>query len=503
MLARLAAFPPVLSAVADTDSDKLQTFAPDSAHYWPTRLGLGLLRLTARLPYRWQYGLGVALGELMFRCARGRRAIADTNLRMCFPELSAGQRRELLRENMHATGIGLVEVGTSWWTPDARLRPITEIRGREHLDAALAGGKGAILLSYHFTSLELCGHLLARAVDLVAMYRPHPNPVFDAQMLAGRERSAKRAIPRDDVRGAVKALKGNLPLWYAADQDYGRKHSIFVPFFGIPAATITATSRFARLSGAPVVPFTHRRLSGGRGFVLELHAPLTGMGRGDDVADARAVNAVLEDWLRRYPADYLWLHRRFKTRPEGEAGVYGEDRKHRDRLSAKRLDKWLAGAERLLAREDFQLYRQADGGWLALHPRPRGWRALFARPAAAHERAQARLEALGLPVLPADDFRFCPSRNCDVRLLPAEAGAAPLQGVAESPEALRRLDEFLHLLDRSGVFLPPEAWLLDGMGAYRIAHPAACRFEQTGVLARLLAALPDALRLALNARVSP
>ncbi|WJW75265.1 LpxL/LpxP family Kdo(2)-lipid IV(A) lauroyl/palmitoleoyl acyltransferase [Thiohalobacter sp. IOR34] len=290
--------------------------------FWPLWSGLGLGWLVAQLPYRWQMRLGRGLGALLFHTARRRRHIARTNLRLCFPELDEAARERLLRSNFAALGMGVVETAMSWWTPDARLRPLARIEGLEHLRAALAQGRGVILLSAHFMTLEIGGRLLALEAPFHVLYREHKNPLFERVMRRARERHFEKAIPRDDMRGFLRSLKANMPVWYAPDQNYGREHSIFVTFFGIPAATISATHRLARISGAPVVPFFPERLADDAGYRLRLLPALADFPSGDEAADTQRINDLIEAEIRRIPEQYLWVHRRFKTRPEGEKTPY-------------------------------------------------------------------------------------------------------------------------------------------------------------------------------------
>lgn len=294
-----------------------------SIRYWPTRLGLGLLWCLSRLPFAWQLAGGRLLGRLLRRLGHRREQIAAVNLALCFPSMAANARERLLTEVFDSLGIGVMEMAMSWWSPDSKLRPLSDIRGLEHLQTALRQGKGAILLSGHFTTLEIGGRLLAQHVPFHVMYREHRNSAFEAVMHAARVRNFEKAIPRGDLRGMLNSLKDNVPVWYAPDQDYGADQSIFVPFFGIPAASITGTSRLARLSGAPVVPFFQTRLPGARGYRLTLYPALENFPGESVAADTRRINALLEDRIREQPGQYLWVHRRFKTRPPGEAGVYG------------------------------------------------------------------------------------------------------------------------------------------------------------------------------------
>ncbi|MCK4744150.1 MAG: LpxL/LpxP family Kdo(2)-lipid IV(A) lauroyl/palmitoleoyl acyltransferase [Sulfuriflexus sp.] len=278
--------------------------------------------LVAMLPYRVQMALGSLVGWFMHTFARERRTFATINLELCFPEQSAIQRKQLLRKHFDALGKGMIETAIAWWTPASRLKKLHSIKGLEHLDAALGKGKGVILLGAHFTTLEIGARLLALHRSYTAMYREHNNPLFDAIMRQRRESYFAGTHERKDVRGTLRSLKANKAVWYAADQDYGRAHSVFAPFFGVPAALITATARLAKLSGAPVVPFFQTRREDGSGYDLHLLPPLENFPSDDDVADATAINHVIEEEIRQQPSQYLWVHRRFKTRPEGMQRPY-------------------------------------------------------------------------------------------------------------------------------------------------------------------------------------
>ena len=290
--------------------------------YWPLWMGLGLMWLTAHLPYRLQMGLGSLLGWFMYRFLPERRVYASINLKLCFPEFSDTQRQQLLKEHFTSLGKGMIETAIAWWTPANRLQKLHRVEGLEHFDAALEKGKGVILLGAHFTTLEIGVHLLALHRPFRAMYREHNNPLFDAIMRKRRESYLEHTHERRDVRGTMRSLKQNKVLWYAPDQDYGRKHSVFAPFFGVPAALITATSRMSKLSGAEVVPFFQTRREDGSGYDLKLLPALENFPSDDDVADATAINHVIEEEIRLQPAQYLWVHRRFKTQPEGMKRPY-------------------------------------------------------------------------------------------------------------------------------------------------------------------------------------
>jgi len=302
---------------------------PYSIRYWPTWLGLGLLWCTTRLPYSWQTGIGRLLGNTFRLFASHRKHIAQVNLTLCFPELAEQDRQKLLAEHFKSLGIGIMETAMSWWSTEKQLKKLVSIEGLGNLQSALQGGKGVILLSAHFTTLEIGGRLLALHAPFHVMYRKHKNPVIERVMRNARIRNFDRAIPRKDLRAMLQSLKQNLPVWYAPDQDYGARHSIFVPFFGIPAASITASSRLARMSGAAIVPFFQTRLPDNRGYRLTLHPALQDFPGTDIEQDILRINQLIEAEIRKQPEQYLWVHRRFKTRPPGEARPYRPRRKRR------------------------------------------------------------------------------------------------------------------------------------------------------------------------------
>ncbi|MGE8497775.1 MAG: lipid A biosynthesis lauroyl acyltransferase [Pseudomonas sp.] len=296
--------------------------------FWPLWLGLGVLWLIVQLPYPLLLKLGRVLGAVMFRVAGSRRRIARRNLELCFPQLSAEARERLLRENFASTGIAFFEMAMSWWWPKAKLARLAHIEGLEHLQQAQAEGQGVILMALHFTTLEIGAALLGQVHTIDGMYREHKNPVFDYIQRTGRERHNldASAIEREDVRAMLKVLRAGRAIWYAPDQDYGRKQSLFVPLFGVQAATVTATTKFARLGRARVLPFTQERLPDARGYRLTIHPPLAGFPAESEEADCLLINQWVEKAVSACPEQYLWAHRRFKTRPEGEPKLYGKRR---------------------------------------------------------------------------------------------------------------------------------------------------------------------------------
>lgn len=271
--------------------------------------------LAARLPWALQRPLGRLLGRLVMRLLPARHRAAQTNLALCLPELSDAERRLLLRHSFDDLGTGLFEFARAWWGSIATLRRDVRIEGLDKLAALQASGRGVLLISGHFMTLETCGRLLCDHYPLAGMYRRHRNPVFEWAVTRGRLRYASAMFPNDEIRAPLRHLKRGGFLWYAPDQDMRGKDTVFASFFGIPAATITATHQFARLTGCAVVPFFHRR-EGGR-YVLRVGDPLEDFPGTDVVADTTRVNAQIERMVREAPSQYLWIHRRFKRQPDG------------------------------------------------------------------------------------------------------------------------------------------------------------------------------------------
>ena len=251
-----------------------------------------------------------------------RRRAARINLELCFPELPLEQRERLLRESFRDLGIGFFEFARAWWGSAAPMRRTVRIEGLERLDGIRAQGRGVLMVSGHFMTLEMCGRLMCDHLPLTGMYRRHRSPVMEWAVKRGRLRYAKAMFTNDEIRPAIRHLKQGGFLWYAPDQDMRGKDTVFAPFFGVPAATITATHQFARLSGCAVVPFFHRRE--GADYVLRVGAPLEDFPSSDAAVDSTRVNAAIEAMVREAPTQYLWIHRRFKRRPPGMTSPYGK-----------------------------------------------------------------------------------------------------------------------------------------------------------------------------------
>ncbi len=290
--------------------------------YWFTWLGFGCWWLIVQLPYPFLRGLAYVLALVLKITARRRRYIIQRNIELCFPELSVEARQRLCDANLFSTAMAFFETGMAWFWSRWRLRRLFTVSGLDYLRQN--EGQGVVLMAMHFTTLDIGAAFMNMSASIDGMYRPHKNPVYDYVQRKGRERHnrASAVIPRDDVRGMIRALKRGRVIWYAPDQDYGRKQSVFAPFFGVEAASVTATANFARISHAKVIPFVQHRLPGNKGYQLTVYPPLDGYPQGDEYADAVQINRFIEDRINEQPEQYLWAHRRFKTRPEGLPSLY-------------------------------------------------------------------------------------------------------------------------------------------------------------------------------------
>lgn len=289
---------------------------PRAPRHWPVWSGIGLMAALARLPWGLQRRLAVPLGALLRICLRERRRIAARNLALCFPELDDAAREALLRAHFAALGLAVFEFGRAWWGSVDPQRRGLRIEGVEHIEAVRSTGRGVIVVSGHFTTLEMCARLACDAVPLSGMYRPYAQPAMEWAVLRGRSRYAAGMFTKQDVRGAVKHLKRGGLLWYAPDQDPSKGDSVFVPFFGQPAKSLASTHQLARLSGAAVVMFQHLRRPDG-GYTLRFWPSLESFPSEDATADTARVIGAIETMAREAPEQYLWIHRRFKRRPDG------------------------------------------------------------------------------------------------------------------------------------------------------------------------------------------
>lgn len=289
-----------------------------------SRLVIAMLWLLHWLPLSVLALIGQGLGEILYRVARARRHIADVNLRLCFPALSVPERRRLVRAHFRALGRSLIERGLLWWGSRERLEGLVRVDKPERIQRLLDDKRPVIMLAPHFVGLDAGGAAIAMRFDCVSIYAKQSDALIDRWLKHGRSRFGdQQLISRSDgARPTVKAMKAGRPFYYLPDMDYRLKDSIFVPFFGVPAATITGLSRLSRLGGAAVVVCATRMLPGGQGYVVEVGEPWEDFPTADVEADTRRMNQVIEDLVRTMPEQYYWVHRRFKTRPPGESKPY-------------------------------------------------------------------------------------------------------------------------------------------------------------------------------------
>lgn len=291
--------------------------------YWPSWLGIGLLWLVVQLPYPVIYRLGNAMGRLALRLMKRRAKIAYRNLELCFPEMSEEERHRMVVKNFESVGMGVMETGIAWFWPTKRISRWMDASGLEHIRAVQDSGRGVLLIGIHFLTLEMGARMFGIHNPGIGVYRPNDNPVLDWLQTWGRMRSNKSMLDRKDLKGMVRALKNGEIIWYAPDHDYGPRASVFAPLFAVKdAATTSGTWMLAKMSKACVVPFVPRRKPDGKGYELIILEPECNPPLDDAETTAAWMNTIVEKCILMAPEQYMWLHRRFKTRPEGVPSRY-------------------------------------------------------------------------------------------------------------------------------------------------------------------------------------
>jgi Kdo2-lipid IVA lauroyltransferase/acyltransferase len=285
-----------------------------------SKLVFGFMWLVHFLPDRAVAGIGEAIGSVMFWLIAERRRVTRINLEKCFPSMPARERERIARAHFRAFVRSFFDRGILWWAPRERVQRFVSIEGREHLEAL--AGKPVVLLAPHFVGLDAGGLRLAQDYTIGSMYSRQKDPLFERLMYQGRTRFGGRLYPRQaGIRKVLRVIQSGEPFYYLPDMDFGPKASVFVPFFGVPAATTVGLSYIARTTHAAIVPCVTRMLPGG-GYVARLYPAWSGFPSGDDTADTRRLLAFIEERALEMPEQYLWMHKRFKTRPEGEPKFY-------------------------------------------------------------------------------------------------------------------------------------------------------------------------------------
>ncbi|MBL6969270.1 MAG: lipid A biosynthesis acyltransferase [Gammaproteobacteria bacterium] len=289
-----------------------------------TRIGLLLLRIATYLPYSLQLRLGRLLGRTAQTLSRKWRVTASKNIHVAFSDQNEQAQQQLIHKHFESLGIGLIEMANAWWGTDNQLRARVTVEGLKHLDHALEQGNGVILLSAHFTTLEIGGRLLSLFRPLHAMYRKQDNPIFNRAMVDGRNSFLQSIVEKSDLRSMLRLLKENRTIWYAMDQNSSDSSAVFTHFFGIPCSTTAATSKLAQRSGAAVIPFTTERIGPENHYHLTIHPPFENFPGDNPLEDTQHIMDHFEEEIRKVPEQYLWIHRRFKNQPEGLPPFYTE-----------------------------------------------------------------------------------------------------------------------------------------------------------------------------------
>ncbi|WP_144374975.1 LpxL/LpxP family Kdo(2)-lipid IV(A) lauroyl/palmitoleoyl acyltransferase [Shewanella xiamenensis] len=285
--------------------------------HWPMWFGVFMMRITQVLPLSWQMKLGKGMGRLVKALAASRTHTARRNLTLCFPDMPEAEREALLTRNFEETGKAIFDTINAWWWSDEKIQQHMQITGKEYVQDTLNAGHGVILFAVHCLPLEMGARIFGQFQPGVGVYRPHNNPVMEYLQVKGRLRSNKALVPKRDLRQMVRCLRNPDVIWYTADQDFGRSSAVFIPFYAVPdAATITGATTLAKLGKAKVLPFFVERTEGDTGYRIEIMPPLDNFPGEDEVADAIRGNKIIEQIIDKNRAQYMWLHRRFKTRPD-------------------------------------------------------------------------------------------------------------------------------------------------------------------------------------------
>ena len=291
--------------------------------YFLTWILILLMRVGVFVPFRLQVFFGKIIGKLIYPLMTELRKTAYSNVSNCFPGKKQPQVTLLVKQHFEAIGISLFETANAYFASDKKIKKMLIIVNEQHFTEALKKEGGIILLCSHFMPLMLGSRALLIKHTIANIYRPQNNKLFDKVMVKGYLKNGAVMIKSTDTRSIIKAINNSLPIWYAPDQDLGRNNSVFAPLFGIQTATALATSRLAKNNNTRVIPYSFVRTK--HGYEMSFDKPLKNYPSGDAIKDASETNQILEKQILKNPEQYLWIHRRFKTRPEGEESFYSEN----------------------------------------------------------------------------------------------------------------------------------------------------------------------------------
>ncbi|MDC0483521.1 lipid A biosynthesis acyltransferase [Candidatus Thioglobus sp.] len=288
--------------------------------FFPTWILILLMRVGVFIPFSTQVIIGRTIGKVIYPFMSKLRSTAYSNISHCFPEKKQSQVNALVKSHFEAIGISLFETANAYYASDKKIIKLLTTKNEHFFKDALKQEGGVILLCAHFMPLMLGSRALLINHTIANIYRPQNNKLFDQAMVKGYKNHGAVMIKSTDTRSVVKAINNSLPIWYAPDQDLGEKNSVFALLFGIPTATATATARLAKNNNTRVIPYSFIRTK--KGYEMSFEEPLQNFPSNNPVDDATTTNMILEKQIKKTPEQYLWIHRRFKTRPEGAKNFY-------------------------------------------------------------------------------------------------------------------------------------------------------------------------------------
>ena len=288
--------------------------------FFPTWILVGIMKIGAKIPFKIQVVIGKIIGKILYLLLKDIKRTAYLNVSACFPSKNKTQVENLIKQHFEAIGISIFETANAYFGDSNKISNLLTIKDERYFTDAKNSGKSVILLAAHFMPLMLGSRALLLKHNIANIYRPQNNRLFDKVMHDGFVNNGAVMIKTKDTRSMLKAIKNNLPIWYAPDQDLGEQNSVFAPFFNIQAATVAATARLAKDKNTVVIPYFFIRSNDG--YIMSFDAPIKNYPDQDEVQSATITNKILERQILQAPEQYLWIHKRFKTRPNGEESFY-------------------------------------------------------------------------------------------------------------------------------------------------------------------------------------